>query len=114
MFDIEAELVSYFESKGLKAYEEIPPNRKREDEFIIVECVGGKSEPWVDNPMVAVQCWAPTKNLAKGLANEALSLLHSFIECVHVSKVIAGYPYNFPDLERKNPRYQITAEIITI
>lgn len=99
-------LVKALELLGLPVALSVP--NPRPPRFLTVERVGGGYEGisarMVDRPLIAVQCWAETREQASQLAEAASSVLRAVKSC-HVHSIV-----NFPD--EKQPRYQITCQIV--
>lgn len=111
--DIELALIEWMKGKlGIEAFADVPNHRP--DEFVTVERTGGgRSDVIVDNPMIAVQCWAETRYRASRLATSVDSALNEFAYEPGILKVDRVSMHNFPDEKGSNARYQLVIELKT-
>ena len=80
--------------------------------FVTVERTGGESgRVCYDYPVVAVQCWAPTREQAADLMEEVDVAMRAMPALNPVSKVTRNTYYNFPT-SHGEPRYQGVYELV--
>ena len=80
--------------------------------FVTVERTGGPSHNvCYDYPVVAVQCWAPTREQAADLMVSADEAMRSMTDLNPVSKVTRNTYYNYPSSQGE-PRYQGVYELV--
>jgi len=94
------------------AFLDVP--ERRPASFITVERVGGQVEQVRDLPLVAVQCWAPSRYTASELAQDVVESLAAFRLHPNVGRVDVNSVHNFPDLESRTARYQVVVELVTV
>jgi hypothetical protein len=112
--DITAALIEFLNQRieGVISYAEVPSPRP--DELITVERVGGGSDNIViDRPSVAIQCWSTSAAEAASLAYKVDDVLRNLIEHPRVFYCKRTNLYNYPDLNGKQPRYQLVVDIVT-
>lgn len=95
----------------------VPTERTADDTFLLCRRVGGPSRDLVvDDASVTLEAWAPTREAAHDLLQEARGVLHSLvgttIDGVAVYRVqeFAGPAY-LPDPDSVHPRYTLTASV---
>lgn len=113
VIDVELAFIEFVKARiGIEAYADVP--NPRPSEFVTVERTGGARDSVViDNPVLAIQCWAKTRYEASALAREVDGVLPDFAYEPGICKVDRASLYNFPDEEGGDGRYQIVAEIKT-
>lgn len=95
--------------KGVPVSTDVPAHRP--GQFITVERTGGAETPFLDHPMMAVQCWAPTRTAAGTLAAQTkLALLETTMHPA-VARVDIESTSNYP-LDATTPRQQIVASLV--
>ena len=80
--------------------------------FVTVEKTGGRSENKISSATVAVQSWAESRADAADLCAEVEAAMEALVEEPEISRCALDSSYNFPDLERKKPRYQAVFSIV--
>lgn len=111
-YDIEASIVAWIAANtGWDAATEVP--NPRPERFVSIERTGGGVTGIVlDNPTVAIQCWAPTRAEAAEMAYSIRDMLPSFKYEANVRAVLINSIASFPAPD--SPRYQIVADIKTV
>ena len=111
--NIEQTAIKYLEEKlDVPVFADVP--KKRPDEFVTVERAGGSlANVVIDHASIVIQSWAKTRHDASELAISVDLAMHCFVDEKGVSNVErnAG-PYNFPDPDNTQARYQSLYEII--
>ncbi len=111
---IESFLIGWLNAQNIEAEAYAAPERwegPKPSRFMTLERVGGPSNGYLDNPMVAVQFWARSKADAEELATEVdriiLRDLPNEDAITHVSRnSLVYYPTEFGE-----PRYQAVYDI---
>ncbi|MGE8691837.1 hypothetical protein [Bifidobacterium bifidum] len=96
------------ELDGIPASTDVPAARP--ERFVTVERVGGAETPFLDKPLMAVQCWAATRMQASNLAQTVKHALERAWLLPQVAAVRIESTVNHP-LGESTPRYQITVEL---
>jgi hypothetical protein len=111
--NIEDAVVGWLQERlGIPVSADVPVERP-DGRFVTVERTGGDGiYRAIDNPDLAIQCWAPTRLDASGLAYEVDSVLPDLVEIPGVSRCVRNSLYNFPD-DKGKPRYQIVVNLTT-
>lgn len=109
-FSVTEAMVSWLRKMDYEASSDVPGDMPAE--FVTVERTGGGASSYVDHPVMAVQCWAPTPERAEALANEVrLRLLtEPPPEGVHSVRANTG-PYKFNDPATRRARYQLVLDV---
>lgn len=113
-FSIERALVKWLPGAiGVKSAADVPKNRPAE--FVAFERVGGSPSIGIDRPSVTFDVYAMTRARAEELSLDLRdALMYSLpADVPQVRSVSVTGPYNFPDLDAKQPRYQLTADLVT-
>ena len=79
--------------------------------FVTVEKTGGRRENKISSATVAVQAWADSRADAADLCAEVEAAMEALVEEPEISHCSLDTSYNFPDLERRTPRYQAVFSI---
>lgn len=109
---VEALTVDYLNAAGtLEAFMDVPGTRPAE--FVTVERVGGPEGRVLGSPLLAVQVWAKARWRAAELADSVADLIRGMEILPWVGRVTVSSVANFPDLDSRSPRYQITFELVT-
>ena len=112
MSSMETALVRFLnrqpELMGIPVSTDVPAQRP--ERFVTVERVGGDETPFVDHPLLAVQCWDASRVEASFLAQRVKPLLERATRIPAVARVRIESTLNHP-LDEHSPRYQITAEL---
>lgn len=115
MMDIEATVIAYLtERLDCTAYAEVP--NPRPERFVTVERTGGTQTLMgaVDRPSVAVQSWEASRAKAQALASTVDALMLSMpLEVENVFDCDRSGPYNYPDPDSRQSRYQAIYELVT-
>src|SRR5688572_19309851 len=95
----------------------VPTGRTLADTFLLCRRVGGPSrDVVVDDASVTLEAWAPSREAAQDLLQDARAALHSLpgqtVDGVAVYRVqeFAGPAY-LPDPDSSHPRYTLTASV---
>lgn len=80
--------------------------------FVTVEKTGGGRENKISSATIAVQAWAETRADAADLCSEVEAAMDAILAEPEISRCALDSSYNFPDLERKKPRYQAVFSVI--
>lgn len=80
--------------------------------FVTVEKTGGGRENKIPSATIAVQAWAETRADAADLCSEVEAAMEAILAEPEISRCALDSSYNFPDLERKKPRYQAVFSVI--
>ena len=106
---MENAVVRFLVKRGFDVYHEVPA--KRPQSFVTVERVGGgDNNIATSSVMLAIQCWAPTRNEAAELCESVKKSARDLSAVPNINGVkISGHAW-FPD-ERGNARYQLTTEL---
>lgn len=111
MINAEKALIEFLSGRlDAPVYADVPDVRP--ERFVTVEQTGGSSGIYTAAPMIAVQCWAPTRFDASELAREAHDAIPDSVEMDGIMHAECNAPYNFPD--ERCPRYQFVANLNTI
>ena len=110
----EFELIQWL--SGQPELKDIPvcsqPPAERPSRFVTVERTGGGQTAILDNPSLAIQCWAPKPVEAAWVAETvARIILPRVFELADVAAFRLGSVYDYP-LDETQPRYQITASAV--
>jgi len=79
--------------------------------FVTVEKTGGRSENKISSATIAVQSWAESRADAADLCAEVEAAMEAIVSEPEISRCALDSSYNYPDLERKKPRYQAVFSI---
>ncbi len=113
-FSIERAIAKWIPTAvGASAAAEVPAERP--SEFIAFEKVGGTCRIGVNVSSVTFDVYAPTRARAEELARELADkiIFQIMADVREVRSVRVTGPYNFPDLEAHQPRYQMTVDFTT-
>lgn len=111
--NVETALVEWLTGEGVAVSMDVPS--KRPPRFVTVERTGGSPDRWLDRPTVAVQVWGESRVKAADYASAVCSLLWRFaVEHPRVGRLSLSGPYNFPDPDSRQARYQIAATFVTV
>lgn len=94
---------------GVPAFGVIPPNRP--ERFITIERTGGSRGRLMETPVFAVQVWAGSILDADSLAATLCGECQKLRRQAWVASLTVGSPYNFPDPDSGQARYQFTLEV---
>lgn len=109
---VEALIVDHLLLVGdLEAFMDVPGTRPAE--FVTVERVGGPEGRVLGSPLLAVQVWAKDRWRAAELADTYAGFMRGMEVLPWVARVDVSSVTNFPDLDSRSPRYQITVELVT-
>lgn len=114
IFSIEDALVAFIpEAVGVDAYHRVPSLRPAE--FATVERTGGGASVGIDRPTLAIQVWAEKRERAEEVSIDLRGMLIARLaELVpRVRSVRVTGPYDFPDPESGQDRYQLSVELVT-
>lgn len=112
---IEVELIKWLNTQpGLpEAYLETP--NPRPASFITIERTGGQTSRFISSPAVAVQVWGRTRLHASESAHVVSDALLAFTrQHPLVGRVEITGPYNWPDPDSRQARYQLSANFTTV
>ena len=87
-------------------YPDNPPRR-----FVLIDRTGGGENEQLPNATVALQSYGASKYEAMILNDDLKKVVKGMTELNEISKVSLNADYNFPDLERKQQRYQAVFDI---
>lgn len=114
--NIESLLVQWLlkqeELSGVHVSMDVPPNRQ--ELMVTVERTGGDetTHGFIDRPMLAIQCWAPSRLKASELAQTVKTILRRSPSIPQIKHCSIESTVNFP-LDESTPRYQIVASLVT-
>ena len=106
--NVEQTIIRALAAKGYSAYADVP--NPMPDSFVTVERTGGGDRDKVDRPMLAVQAWAQGRKAAAELADAVRCDLESLCGSDGLGAVRVTSIYNWPDMESRRARYQLTVE----
>lgn len=109
--DIEAALVAWLAANTGHHVSTDVPNPRPETLVSVERTGGGVTDLVMDNPTVAIQCWAPTRAQAAEMACGIRDMLPSFRYEAGIRRVEVNSIANFPAVD--SPRYQVVANIKT-
>ena len=117
MINSEAVVIAYLkQAVEIPVYADAPKDRP--GSFLTVELVGGSRDTVVFNrTRLAIQCWDVSRYTASVLAQtvcDALAVGSRQLAMFGVTAVEITNVINFPDLESRQPRYQVTAEVTAV
>ena len=75
-------------------------------DFVLIDKVGGGESHHLSSSTIAFQSYSDSKYGAIVLNKKVKEVIKNTIELMEISRVQLNSDYNFPDLERKRPRYQ--------
>ena len=117
--DAELVCVDYLNASnlGATAYYDVPNPRPTSlsppQPFVVVERTGGpRGEGGTSVPMLDIQCWAPSRGAAAGLAQaveDALDAMPAGVE--NVSGVSITSTFRDRDLDSGTPRYHVVCQL---
>ena len=107
--NVEQALIELLKAKGHDAYASAP-NPYPSTPFVTVERTGGGSRDKVDNPSLAVQCWADGRKAAADMADAVRKDLESLTGTGGFGAVTVQSIYNWPDPQSRKARYQLTVD----
>ena len=109
--NVEKAIIEYLNSKGIKAYADVP--KPRPEEFATVERVGGSSDSVVvDRPVVAIQAWAQTRYGASSLMYQIDSYMRDIAVGTNgIMRCKRNSLCNWPD--ENQARYQAVYDLVT-
>lgn len=113
-YSIEDALVAFIpDAVGVTAYHRVPPVRP--GEFATVERTGGRASAGIDRPTVAIQVWAASRERAEEVALDLrdMLVLRAGDLIPKVRSVQVTGPYDFPDPDTDQNRYQIAVDLVT-
>jgi len=87
-------------------YPEIPPKQ-----FVLIDRTGGGKTHHLPNATIAFQSYAESKYGAMMLNHDLIQTLENMIELPEISRIELNSDYNFPDVVRKQQRYQAVFDI---
>ena len=91
---------------------DIPANRP--DNFVVLERTGGRRRHGYDTPTVAIQVYGKDRVNASKSADTVARALESLVSHPTIGSVSITGPYNYPDLDAKHSRYQLTVNLVTV
>lgn len=74
--------------------------------FVTVEKTAGSESNKIRSARLAVQCWDASRDAAAQLCAQVEQIMAELTAEPEISRCSLDTSYNFPDLERKRPRYQ--------
>lgn len=74
--------------------------------FVTVEKTSASEVNRISSARIAVQCWAESRDAAAQLCAQVEQVMTGISAEPEISRCVLDTSYNFPDLERKRPRYQ--------
>ncbi len=89
---------------GIEAYPERP--EVTPDYYILVEKTGGSEKNHISSATIAIQSYAPTMFKAAELNEKVKKVMRGILELDSIGGVHLNNDGNFPDLDRKDYRYQ--------
>lgn len=111
--DIEAALIAVL--PDLTGYPWFSTAPKGQDgPFGTVERTGGASTRVLDRPMVALQVWGGSRAECAGRAAALCAVVASLPNHGPIRSASVNSCANFPDYEGGRPRYQVTADLVTV
>lgn len=112
MGNVETQLAQWLsdqpELDGIPVSLDVPAQRP--ERFVTIERVGGGETPFIDTPMLAIQCWDKSRVKAAALADLTKAVLERAWQMSNVARVDVQSTINFP-LDESTPRYQIAVEL---
>lgn len=117
--DVEAALVGYLEPiLGVRVATRVP-NPRPASHVRVGRAGGSRRNLAQENPLILIECWAPTSTAASDLASKAWGALDAtcfeidLAGAVWVSEASLGSPVNYPDPDAPgSSRYQFTASLV--
>ena len=106
--NVEQSVIQALTALGYDAYADVP--NPMPSAFVTVERTGGGASDKVDRPMLAVQVWADGRKAAADLADAVRCDLESLCGTYGFGAVRVTSIYNWPDMESRKARYQLTVE----
>lgn len=106
--NVEQTIIQALASKGYDAYADAP--NPMPASFVTVERTGGGARNKVDAPILAVQVWAGGRKAAADMADAVRCDLESLTGTLGLGAVRVSSIYNWPDLQSRRARYQLTVE----
>lgn len=88
------------------------PNLGTNEEFVTVEKLGGSMTNHIRRASIAVQSWSRSRMEACELNEMVKAAMERLTERHQISSAALSSDYNFPDLSRRQPRYQAVYEIV--
>lgn len=111
MINVEEKVIQTLKAHNIKAYADVP--KKRPDEFVTVESLGGSSNGgFIATPGVAVRAWAQTKYAASQLALTCREAIRDLETDANILSLDIGVPYSTVS-EDGLFRYQVDTDITT-
>lgn len=94
-------------------YGDVPADRPKR--FGTIERTGGGiSDVVIDSPMIALQVWAETRDIASNLAYKIAQIIPKVAYENNVCKASINSMYNYPDPDSGSARYQIVIDMKTV
>ena len=87
-------------------YPDTPPRR-----FVLIDRTSGGENEQLPNSTVALQSYGASKYEAMVLNDDLKKVVKAMTELGEISNVSLNADYNYPDLERKQQRYQAVFDI---
>ena len=106
--NVEQTIIQALGDLGYAAYADVP--NPMPAEFVTVERTGGGDRNQVDRTMLAVQVWAAGRKDAADMADAVRCDLESLCGTRGLGAVRVTSIYNWPDMESRRARYQLTVE----
>ncbi len=82
------------------------------DSFVTVEQTGSRITDRLKSATLVVQSWAPSRAEAMALNETVEAAMAALVERPEISRCALNTSYNYPDEERKRPRYQAVFDIV--
>ena len=98
------------EALALPVSGDVPPNMP--ERFVTLELTGSSADNHLYKPTLAVQSWAGSREASANLNDLVKNAMAESTKLPQVSRCQLETDYNFPDLERKHPRYQAIFQIV--
>ena len=89
---------------------DVPPELP--ERFVTLELTGSSADNHLYKPRLAVQSWAESREASANLNEVVKTAMAASVRLAQVSRCRLETDYNFPDLERKHPRYQAIFQIV--
>jgi len=107
--NVEEKVIQLLGANGRHVYADVP--NPMPDEFVTVERTGGSTADMVDRATLAVQCWAIGRKAAADMADEVRGELYAIQGTGGIGGITVESLYNWPDLESRRSRYQMTVGV---
>lgn len=114
MTNVEEILIRWLNANtSIDWFGDVPADRPKQ--FGTVERTGGGiSDVVIDSPMIALQVWAESRDIASNLAYDVARIVPKFAYEDRICKVSINSIYNYPDPDSGSARYQIVVDMKTV